>query len=239
MGLGGFLDLKGYGHLLWSGALMTLAVGIAAMAVALGLGVLGALAKLSSRALPRRLATAYTVIIRGIPELVLLLLIYYGGTALLQDLIALASGGDVRIDINAFAAGTLVVGFVYGAYATEIFRGAFLAVPKGQIEAGLSFGMTPTRVFWRIRLPQALRFALPGLANLWLTLFKATSITSVIGLSELARESYDIMAPTRLPFTTYFAAALIYLTITAVSDVIRHRIAVRAAAGVRSAARGA
>lgn len=236
MELGGLLDLKGYGHLLWSGTLMTLAVGIAAMAVALGLGILGALAKLSPRSSLRRLATAYTVIIRGIPELVLLLLIYYGGTSLLQDLVALASGGDVRIDINAFAAGTLVVGFVYGAYATEIFRGAFLAVPKGQIEAGFSFGMSPMRVFWRIRLPQAWRFALPGLANLWLTLFKATSITSVIGLSELARESYDIMAPTRLPFTTYFAAALIYLAITALSDLIRLHMAKRANAGVRSTA---
>jgi His/Glu/Gln/Arg/opine family amino acid ABC transporter permease subunit len=233
MELGGFLDLKGYGHLLWSGTLMTLAVGIAAMAVALALGMLGALAKLRNGGVLRRLATAYTVIIRGIPELVLLLLIYYGGTSLLQDLIASVSGGDVRIDINAFVAGTLVVGFVYGAYATEIFRGAFLAVPKGQIEAGVCFGMGRARVFWRIRLPQAWRFALPGLANLWLTLFKATSITSVIGLQELARESWDIMAPTRMPFTTFFAAALIYLAITAVSDVIRLKISKRVSVGIR------
>lgn len=233
MELGGFLNLKGYGHLLWSGTLMTLAVGITAMAVALGLGILGALGKLSPRAGLRRLATAYTVIIRGVPELVLLLLIYYGGTVLIQDLAALWLGGDVRIDINAFAAGTLVVGFVYGAYATEIFRGAFLAVPKGQIEAGFSFGMTRARVFWRIRLPQAWRFALPGLANLWLTLFKATSITSVIGLTELARQSNDVMAATRLPFSTFFLAALLYLAITAVSDLVRHRFAARAAVGVR------
>jgi His/Glu/Gln/Arg/opine family amino acid ABC transporter permease subunit len=236
MDLSHIIDLKGYGHLLWTGTLMTLAVSVAAMAVALGLGILGALAKLKPRGIAHNAATAYTVVIRGVPELVLMLLIYYGGTVLIQDLATLWSGGDVRIDINAFAAGTLVVGFVYGAYAVEIFRGAFLAVPKGQIEAGFSFGMTRSRVFWRIRLPQAWRFALPGLANLWLTLFKATSITSVIGLSELARQGSDIMAATRKPFTTFLLAALIYLAITAVSDVLRLYFAQRAAAGVRKAA---
>jgi len=234
MTLPDFLDLKGYGHLFLPGVWMTLAVGVAAMAVALGLGILGALAKLSPRRALRRIGGAYTVIIRGIPELVLMLLIYYGGTSLLQDLIAL-TGNDVRIDINAFIAGTLVLGFVYGAYATEIFRGAFLAIPKGQIDAAFAFGMTKTRVFFRIRLPQAWRFALPGLGNLWLTLFKATSITSVIGLTELARRGADIMLPTHKPFTTFFIVALIYLAITAVSNLVLHRVALRAAAGFRPA----
>ena len=229
-----FLDLKGYGHLLISGLWITIAVGIAAMIVALGMGILAALAKLSSRPWLNRPATAYTVIVRGIPELVLMLLIYYGGTTLLQYLMALL-GDDGRIDINAFLAGTLVLGFVYGAYATEIFRGAFLAVPHGQMEAGAAFGMTRARVFWRIRLPQAWRFALPGLANLWLTLLKATSITSVIGLNELAKQASLVMLPTHKPFTTFFLASLLYLALTAISDIIRYFLARRAATGVRTA----
>ena len=228
-----FLDLKGYGHLLLSGTLVTIAVGVAAMAVALALGILAALAKLSGKRWLQRIGGAYTVIVRGIPELVLMLLIYYGGTTLLQALLAL-SGEEILVDINAFLAGTIVLGFIYGAYATEIFRGAFLAIPKGQIDAGLAFGMTRRRVFFRIRLPQAWRFALPGLGNLWLTLFKATSITSVIGLTELARRGNDIMLAIHKPFTTFFMAALIYLAITAVSDVIRHRLALRAAIGFRA-----
>jgi His/Glu/Gln/Arg/opine family amino acid ABC transporter permease subunit len=233
MTLPDFLDLKGYGHMLLSGTLVTIAAGVAAMAVALALGILAALAKMSNKRWLQRIGGAYTVIVRGIPELVLMLLIYYGGTTLLQALLAL-SGEEILVDINAFLAGTVVLGFIYGAYATEIFRGAFLAIPKGQIDAGLAFGMTRARVFFRIRLPQAWRFALPGLGNLWLTLFKATSITSVIGLTELARRGDDIMKAIQKPFTTFFLAALIYLAITAVSDVIRHRLALRAALGFRA-----
>lgn len=216
----GFLDLKGYGHLLLDGAVMTLAVGLAAMVVALALGILGALARLSQRPALQWLGAIYVVVIRGIPELVLMLLVYYGGTVLLQYLLALG-GEDVRVNINAFFAGTLVLGFVYGAYATEIFRGAFLAIPKGQIEAARAFGMTEAQLFYRIKLPQAWRLALPGLGNLWLTLLKATSITSVIGLTELARQADLIKAPTKMPFTVFFAASLLYLAMTAVSDVIR------------------
>lgn len=233
MTLPAFLDLQGYGHLLIAGAWMTVAVGVAAMLVALSLGILGALAKLSPQLWLSRPATAYTVVIRGIPQLVLMLLIYYGGTTLLQDFLAWI-GNEQRVDINAFAAGTLVLGFVYGAYATEIFRGAFLAVPHGQIEAGLAFGMTRSRVFCRIRLPQAWRFALPGLANLWLSLLKDTSITSVIGLTDLARQASLVMPPTHKPFTTFFAAALLYLAMTAVSDLGRLWLAKRSARGLKA-----
>lgn len=227
-----FLDLKGYGHLLLEGALITLSVGIAAMAVALSLGILGALARLSRRRWLSGLGGAYAVIIRGIPELVLMLIVYYGGTVLLQWLLS-AGGEDVRIDINAFFAGTLVLGFVYGAYATEIFRGAFLAVPKGQTEAATAYGMTAAQVFLRVSLPQAWRLAIPGLGNLWLTLLKATSVTSVIGLTELARQADLIKAPTKLPFTVFFAASLLYLAMTALSDLARVRAERWASAGFR------
>lgn len=227
-----FLDLKGYGHLLLSGAAITLVVGLAAMVVAMTLGILGALARLSSSSLLRGLGLAYTTIIRGIPELVLMLLVYYGGTVLLQWLLSLG-GADVRVDINAFAAGTIVVGFVYGAYATEIFRGAFLAIPRGQIDAGMAYGMSDRLVFFRVKLPQAWRLAIPGLGNLWLTLLKATSITSVIGLTELARQSDLIKSPTHKPFTTFFAASLLYLAMTAISDLLRIRAERWASTGFR------
>jgi His/Glu/Gln/Arg/opine family amino acid ABC transporter permease subunit len=227
-----FLDLKGYGHLLIDGAMITLSVGVAAMAVALSLGIMGALARLSSHAALRGLGTTYATVIRGIPELVLMLLVYYGGTVLLQWLLSLG-GGDVRVDLNAFLAGTLVLGFVYGAYATEIFRGAFLAIPKGQVEAAHAYGMTNGQVFFRIKLPQAWRLAIPGLGNLWLTLLKATSITSVIGLTELARQADLIKAPTKMPFTVFFAASLLYLAMTAISDLVRIRAERWASSGFR------
>jgi His/Glu/Gln/Arg/opine family amino acid ABC transporter permease subunit len=228
----GLFSLKGYGHLLLEGALISIAVGLAAMLVALALGILGALARLSTSRSLQMIGRAYTVIIRGIPELVLMLLVYYGGTVLLQSLLSLG-GGDVRVDINAFAAGTLVLGFVYGAYAAEIFRGAFQAIPKGQIDAAKAFGMSPRQSFLRVKLPQAWRLAVPGLGNLWLTLFKATSITSVIGLTELARQSDLIKAPTHMPFTVFFVASLLYLAVTAVSDVVRLKAERWASTGFR------
>ena len=217
------LNLQGYGHLLIEGTVITITVGVAGMLVALTLGILGALARLSQRRWLRNIGATYATVVRGIPELVLMLIVYYGGTVLLQQLLSLG-GEDVRVDINAFLAGTLVLGFVYGAYATEIFRGAFLAIPKGQIEAALAFGMGNGLVFWRILLPQALRLAIPGLGNLWLTLMKATSITSVIGLTELARQADLIKSPTHAPFTVFFAASLLYLFLTAISDVVRLKI---------------
>lgn len=232
MPLADFLDLKGYGHLLLSGALITITVGVAAMVVALTLGILGALARLSASRALRNLGAAYATIVRGVPELVLMLVVYYGGTILLQTLLSLG-GGDVRVDINAFFAGTIVLGFVYGAYATEIFRGAFLAIPKGQIEAAMAYGMSDRLVFFRVKLPQAWRLAIPGLGNLWLTLLKATSITSVIGLTELARQADLIKSPTHKPFTTFFAASLLYLAMTALSDVARIRAERWASSGFR------
>ncbi|CAN5212609.1 ABC transporter permease [soil metagenome] len=225
-------DLGGYGHLLIEGSVITVTVGIAAMAVALMLGILGALARLSPRRWLRNIGATYATVVRGVPELVLMLIVYYGGTMLLQMLLSLG-GGDVRVDINAFLAGTIVLGFVYGAYATEIFRGAFLAIPHGQIDAARAFGMSGFTLLWRIQLPQAWRLAIPGLGNLWLTLLKATSITSVIGLTELARQADLVKSPTHKPFTTFFLASLLYLAMTAVSDVLRIKVERWASAGFR------
>jgi His/Glu/Gln/Arg/opine family amino acid ABC transporter permease subunit len=226
-------DLKGYGHLLFEGALVTIEVAVCAMIVAIALGLVGAAGKLSKNPVAHFFANTYTIVIRGVPELVLLLLIYFGGTVLLQTLAARLFGHEESIDINNFVAGVLVIGFVYGAFATEVFRGAFQSIPKGQIEAAMACGMSKSQVFWRIKLPQVWRFAIPGLGNVWLVLLKATAIISVIGLPELTRQSTIVMNPTRKPFTVFLIAAALYLIMTAVSDVFRHRFERRAAAGIR------
>jgi ABC-type arginine transport system permease subunit len=129
----------------------------------------------------------------------------------------------------------LVIGFIYGAYATETFRGAFQAVPKGQIEAAMACGMNRGQIFWRIRLPQVWRFAIPGLGNVWLVLLKATSLMSVIGVEELTRKADLAKSPTREPFTFFISAAFIYLVFTAISDYGRHWAEKRANVGVRRA----
>lgn len=227
-------DYKGYGHFLIEGAQMTIIVAVLAMLLTVAMGLIGALGKLSRFRWARTLADLYTTIIRGVPELVLLLLIYYGGTVLLQHLASLF-GREEPIDINAFVAGVLVIGFIYGAYATETFRGAFQAVPKGQIEAAMACGMNRRQIFWRIRLPQVWRFAIPGLGNVWLVLLKATSLMSVIGVEELTRKADLAKAPTREPFTFFISAAFIYLVFTAISDFGRHWAEKRANVGVRRA----
>jgi His/Glu/Gln/Arg/opine family amino acid ABC transporter permease subunit len=204
------------------------------MLIATAMGMIGALGKLSRMRWARSLADLYTTVIRGVPELVLLLLIYYGGTVLLQYLASLL-GHEEPIDINAFVAGVVVIGFIYGAYATEVFRGAFQAVPKGQIEAAMACGMNRRQIFWRIRLPQVWRFAIPGLGNVWLVLLKATSLMSIIGVEELTRKADLAKAPTREPFTFFISAAFIYLVFTAISDFGRHWAEKRANVGVRRA----
>ena len=162
-----------YGSIL-QGALLTVAVSLAALAVAVLLGLLGAAAKLSGRRALMVPATLYTTVIRGIPELVLMLLVFYGGSIGLNALIE-ALGSELSINIEPFSAGVLTLGFIYGAYMTETFRGAILSIPKGQFEAAAAYGMSPRQILLRITLPQMLRYALPGVTNNWLVLIKATA----------------------------------------------------------------
>ena len=157
------LDLRGYGWMLWQGLELTILVGLGAMALALVLGLLGAWGKLARGRAGRWVAGTYTTVIRGVPELLLILLVYYGVPTLIQD-IAEGAGHDIIIDINPFIAGVITIGFIYGAFATEVFRGAFLAVPRGQIEAARAIGMGRALTFRRIVMPQMLRFALPASA---------------------------------------------------------------------------
>ncbi len=229
------IDLKGYGWMLWAGLVVTLEVGVCAATVATLMGLLGAWGKLSKSVVARTIANTYTVIVRGVPELVLILLCYYGLTILLQRLLALVMGEEVLIDIDPFSAGVITIGLIYGAFATEVFRGAFQAVPKGQLEAARSTGMSRMLIFRRVLMPQALRFALPGLGNVWLVLIKATSLVSVIQLSELLRNADVAARAVRMPFTFYFLASLFYLGITVISMLGQQRLEGWANRGVRRA----
>jgi ABC-type arginine transport system permease subunit len=166
---------------------------------------------------------------------VLILLVYYGITILLQQLLSLATGGEVLVDIDPFTAGTLTLGVIYGAFTTEVFRGAFLALDRGQIEAGRACGMSRTLVFRRIMLPQVWRFAIPGLGNIWLLLIKATALMSIVQLPELMRMTDVAARAVRMPFTFYFGASIIYLLITIVSLQLFQRAEAWANRGIRQA----
>ncbi len=226
------LDLKGYGWMLWDGLQVTLTVAVCAMALALVMGLLGAWGKLSGAVVARRAADTYTTVIRGVPELILILIVYYGTPTLIQNTLE-DFGYDVILDINPFLAGFITLGFIYGAFSTEVFRGAILAVDKGQIEAARSVGMSKGLLVRRVLLPQVWRFALPGLGNVWIVLIKATALISVIQLPELLRNADIAARAVRLPFTFYFAASLMYLGITAVSMYVQQRAEAWAARGVR------
>ncbi|MDP3252765.1 MAG: ABC transporter permease [Hydrogenophaga sp.] len=208
--------MTGYHASILQGALLTVGVSLAALVVAILLGLLGASAKLSGRPIFVGLATAYTTLVRGIPELVLMLLIFYGGTIGLNKLLE-AMGSRATVDINPFLAGMLTIGFIYGAYMTETFRGAILSIPKGQMEAGWAFGMSPLRTFLRITAPQMVRYALPSFTNNWLVLIKATALVSLIGLQEMTYLAKQASAATREPFTYFLFAAALFLIYTTIS----------------------
>lgn len=214
------------------GALLTVAVSLAALVVATILGLIGAAAKLSGKPPLVGLATVYTTIIRGIPDLVLMLLVFYGGSIGLNNLLE-ALGSDVTPDINPFTAGVLTLGFIYGAYMTETFRGAILAIPRGQFEAGAAFGMNPRQVFLRITAPQMVRYALPGFTNNWLVLIKATAVVSLIGLHEMTYLAKQASAATRSPFAFFLFTAALFLVYTWLSLVLLRRLNQRYSLGVK------
>lgn len=221
----------GYLPAILDGLYATLSVSLTSLLIACVFGMLGALAKLSASRTARTVATAYTTLIRGLPELVLMLMLFYGGQILIND-VADRMGWDY-IDINPFIAGTTTMGFIFGAYLTETFRGAILAVPKGQLEAGYAYGLSRREVVSRILLPQMIRHAVPGFGNNWLVMIKASALVSIIGLDDMVHRANLASAATREPFTFYAAIALIYLTITSLSVAGLTLLEKRTSLGVR------
>ena len=223
--------LHGYLPAILEGLGLTLRVSALSLAIACVFGLIGAAAKLSSSRAARWSAEVYTTLIRGMPELVLMLLIFYGGQIGINRL-AESQGWDY-IDVPPFLAGVLTIGFIFGAYLTETFRGAILAVPKGQAEAGLAFALSRATVWRRIVLPQMVRHAIPGFANNWLIMIKASALVSIIGLDDMVHRAGLAAATTRAPFTFYVAIALIYLTLTSVSIFALSRVEARFSLGVK------
>jgi polar amino acid transport system permease protein len=206
------IDLHGFGPALAAGALMTVQLALSALCLGLVLGLLGALAKTSPYKPLQWLGGTYSTLVRGIPELLWVLLIYFGtvnGMRALGEFL-----GIKDLALNAFAAGVIALGLCFGAYATEVFRGAILAIPKGHREAGLALGMSRTRIFVKLILPQMWRIALPGLGNLFMILMKDTALVSVIGLEEIMRHAQIAVGFTKQAFMFYMVAAFMYLGLT-------------------------
>ena len=198
------------------GSLLTVGVSLASLAVATLLGLLGAAAKLSGSRPLVWLAQLYTTVVRGVPELLMMLLIFYGGAIGLNHLLELW-GNQEGVDLDPFVAGVLTIGFIYGAYMTETFRCAILAIPRGQMEAAWAFGMGRLQTFVRITLPQMVRYALPSFTNNWLVLIKATALVSLIGLHDMTYLAKQSSAAVREPFAFFLFAAALYLVFTSLS----------------------
>jgi polar amino acid transport system permease protein len=226
----------GWGGNLLRGFLASIQIAVGAFGLGLVLGTGGAYGKLYGGPIVRDLLEVYTTVVRAVPELVLILLLYYAGTDLINR--ALEGLGYTRIDISGLAAGILALGFVQGAYATEVLRGAILAVPQGQIEAARAYGMPPWLLMRRITLPAMLPFAIPGLANLWLIVTKDTALLAVVGFEELTLATRQAAGTTKAYFTFFMAAGVLYLLLALFSNLIIGRIERWARRGMPSAAEG-
>lgn len=212
----------GWGGTLLTGAAATLAISAGAYLIGIVIGMAGALGKLSGNRGLETVLNLYTTLIRSLPELILIVGLYYAGTDGLNRLLQLA--GLPVLEVNGFIAAVAVLGFVQGAYMTEVLRGAIMAIPNGQIEAARAFGMSPLLRFRRVVLPALLPNALPGLSNLWLAVTKDSALVAVVGYQELALATRLAGASTKQYFLFFMAAALMYLAITLVSNVIFRQI---------------
>ncbi|HYE48233.1 MAG TPA: ABC transporter permease subunit [Azospirillaceae bacterium] len=233
------LDLLSYGDGGWGdeilrGAGVTVMVAVLSFLFGIALGGLGAAGKLSRSRTARGAADVYTTIIRGVPALLIIWLLFFGGSGAVTWVAGLFGYGG-RIEVGAFAVGVLAVGTVSGAYSTEVLRGAVQAVPAGQLEAAKALGMPRFLMFRRILVPQTLRYALPGLGNVWQLTLKDTSLVSVASLEELMRMSHLASGATRQPFFFFAVAAALYLLMTTASNAAFARAERHANRGVRRA----
>jgi octopine/nopaline transport system permease protein len=223
---------RGWGLLLLQATLMTILVSCAAFALGSLLGALIAWARIEGNRLLRFAADAYTTVLRGIPDLLVIYLLYFGGSAALTA-IAHALGAKGFVGVDSFAAGAIAVGTISGAYQSEIFRGAYHAIAKGELEAARSVGMPRWLLFRRIIIPQALRFALPGLGNVWQLALKESALISVVGLTEILRQAQVGAGSTRQPFAFFITAALLYLMLSTISGWGFQRVEIIGMRGVR------
>lgn len=214
------LSLLAYGDAGWgdeilSGVGITVSLSLATLPLGLGLGLLLALAKRAEDPALRLSADIYTTIFRGLPELLTLFLVYYGGQSLINS--AFGAAGLPALTISSFVAGMIALGMVFSAFASEVFLSAFQAIPAGQAEAGRSLGMHRFAIFYKITFPQLARHALPGLSNCWQNLLKDTALVSVIGLADILRQTSIAARVTREPFLFFGLACVLFLILTFIS----------------------
>ena len=254
-----FIELMQWGPQGWLDEMtfatgLTLAVAICGFLFGLAFGTLAAAAKLSRSAVLRRVADAYTTVFRGVPDLLVIYLFYFGGSAVVTA-IGAALGYSGFIGLPGFLVGTLAIGIVSGAYQTEVIRGAYLAVPQGEVDAARAFGMSGFRLLRRIIGPQVLRYGLPGMGNIWQLVLKESALVAVVGLtlifhevkiadlvliyetrfSDLLRQAHVAAGSTRQPFVFYITAVAFYLVLTTVSTWAFRRAETWATRGMRRA----
>ncbi len=232
-------NLGGFGPQILAGTVTTVELSVLSLVVSFILGLFGASAKLSKNRAARGIATVYTTLIRGVPDLVLMLLIFYSLQIWINDftdwLNSLQNSIDFGVQLDPFTSGVITLGFIYGAYFTETFRGAFLAVPKGQMEAARAFGMKPFLVFRRILFPQMMRYALPGLGNNWQVILKATALVSIIGLTDVVKVAQQAGEATFRTFYFICIAGAVYLLLTIISNGVLMFLERKYMIGVRKA----
>ena len=216
------LQPPGWGANLLRGLLASVEIAVGAFGLGLLIGICGAWGKLYGGPMVRDLFGLYTTIVRAVTELVLILMLYFAGTDLVNRVLELF--GYAPVDINGLVAGIGVLGVVQGAYSTEVLRGAILAVPQGQIEAARAYGMPGGLLLRRITLPAMLPFAIPGLANLWLIATKDTALLAVVGFNELTQTTRLAAGATKAYFTFFLAAGILYLALTLFSNAIIGRV---------------
>lgn len=208
----------GWGDEILAGAWLTIRLALATLPIGIVLGFLVALMRRSRHAILRGLAEAFSTIFRGIPELLMVFILYFGGQLLMQAVVHLFAP-DATIEANGFIAGMLALGLIHAAYASEVFTAAFNAIPTGQWEGGAAIGLHRIQVMRLVILPQLLRLALPALANLWLVLLKDTAYVSAIALNDLLRQTSVAVGTTKQPFFFYTVALFLYLVMSMVSSV--------------------
>ena len=206
----------GWGDELFIATLMTIAVSVTAMLIGFFFALIFTPLKLSKNKFLNLIGNFYTTVIRGVPELLVIYLFFFGGSGALM-FVASMFGYNDYIEINAFMTGAFAIGIISGAYSTEVFRGAILSIDKGQFEASKVLGLNKYIYFFKVIMPQMLRLALPNISNVWQITLKDTSLISVTGLVEIIRQSYIAAGSTRYPLFFYSFAAVLYLLLTFIS----------------------
>ena len=220
----------GWGDELFRATLMTIAVSITAMLIGFSIAAIFTPLKLSKSKFLNLIANIYTTVIRGVPELLVIYLFFFGGSGAIM-FVASIFGYSEYIEINAFVTGSFAIGIISGAYSTEVFRGAIQSIDKGQFEAAKVLGFSKFKQFYKIILPQMLRLAIPNLSNVWQITLKDTSLISVTGLVEIMRQSYIAAGSTRDPLFFYSFAAVLYLLLTFISMKLINKLEVKYSRG--------